>query len=222
MSATNRTRADGKRTERQDEDTYLTPPDCAFTTSALLPLVPGMRVLEPSAGSGSYLVGIHRAHGLVAEAIEKRREAAPALRVCIPGVETRVRTCRFEDVVEPESVDAVVGTPPYVRAQEHVQHALYLLRRDGLLGFLLRINFLSSQERYPFFQRFPPWRVYVLRERPDFTGDGGDATEYAFMVWRKGFLGDTVTRWVSWKDEALRRADIARVRRLDWVEREAA
>lgn len=216
MSATNRTRADGKRTERQDEDTYLTPPDCAFTTAALLPLAPGMRVLEPSAGAGSYLVGLHRAHGIVAEAVEKRREAADALRGCIPGHEVLVRTCRFEDVCEPESFDAVVGNPPYIRAQEHVQHALYLLRTGGVLGFLLRINFLATQGRYRFFRRFPPWRVYVLAERPDFTGDGGDATEYAFMAWRKGYTGDTVTRWVSWADEVQRAEDIARVRSLDW------
>ncbi len=218
MSATGRPKAEGAKTVRNDEDTYLTPPRCALVLASLIELHADDLTLEPSAGSGSFVVATHQAHGLVITAVEKRREAAPALRTCIPGHEVAVRTCRFEDVLEPNRYDAILGNPPYVKAQAHVEHALYLLRRDGLLGFLLRINFLASQERYEFFRRFPPWRVYVLRERPDFTGEGGDATEYAFMVWRKGYTGDTVTRWVSWKDEALSAADIARVRELDWAQ----
>ena len=37
------------------------------------------------------------------------------------------------------------------------------------------------------------------------------------MVWRKGYTGATVTRWVSWADEVNRVEDIARVRSLDWM-----
>lgn len=216
MSATGRKKG-GHATERNEADAYLTPPAHAFTCAALLDLRPGMRVLEPSAGEGAFVRAIHDAHGLVPYAVDRRPEACTELLGCIPGVEVPVRNMRFEDVLDPDHYDAVVGNPPYIHAIEHVQHGLYVARPDGLVAYLLRINFLATQGRYPFFRRLPPWRIYVLAERPDFTGGGGDATEYAFIAWRKGWTGDTVTRWISCEDETFRAEDIARVRALDWT-----
>lgn len=46
----------------------------------------------------------------------------------------------------------------------------------------LRLNFLGSKKRCKWLQADMP-DVYVLPNRPDFTGDGGDATEYAWFVW---------------------------------------
>ena len=48
---------------------------------------------------------------------------------------------------------------------------------------LLRINFLSSQKRYDFWQQFPPDGLFVLSKRPSFTGTGTDSQEYAWFVW---------------------------------------
>ena len=216
MSATNRSKAGGKAAPREEADAYFTPRSHALTCAGLLEVRPRMRVLEPSAGTGAFVTALFDVHGVVAEAVERRPEAAVAIRHCIPGHEVQVRTTRFEDVAEPGAFDVIVGNPPYVVAHEHIQHGLYLLREGGSLGFLLRLNFLATAKRYRLFRDHPPWRVYVLPERPDFTGGGGDATEYAFMVWRKGFAGDTVVRWVSTREDR-RLDDVARVRGLDWI-----
>lgn len=217
MSATGRTRADGTKSERIEADAYLTAPDLAYACAALLEVAPGMRALEPSAGEGSFVQGLHRAHGLVATAVDRRRAVQASLKRCLGDeLEVPTRITRFEDIVEPETFDLVLGNPPYKKAQEHIEHAMYLLRPMGILGFLLRLNFLSSKGRFSFFQRLPPWRVYVLVDRPDFTGEGGDATEYAFFVWRKGLVGAPRLDWFRHEDPVSRDEDIARIRRCDW------
>jgi hypothetical protein len=47
---------------------------------------------------------------------------------------------------------------------------------------LLRLNFLGSGKRAAFFAREMP-DIYVLPDRPSFTGRGTDATEYGWFVW---------------------------------------
>ena len=203
-----------KKRKRIDADAYYTEEDHAITCAALLDVRPGMRVLEGSAGRGDFVRALHYVHGVVPTANELRPEAAAQCAAVIPGERVLVTIGRFEDLSLPEAFDVVLGNPPYKLAQEHVEHGMYLLRRGGQLGYLLRINFLASQKRVPFFRRFPPWRVYVLPERPDFTGEGGDQTEYAFFVWRKGYRGPPQVLWVSTKPEN-RLHDVEQARQLD-------
>jgi hypothetical protein len=47
---------------------------------------------------------------------------------------------------------------------------------------LLRINFIATQERAGFMRAHTP-SLYVTPRRPDFTGGGGDGTEYAWFGW---------------------------------------
>lgn len=50
---------------------------------------------------------------------------------------------------------------------------------------LLRLAFLESKKRCDFWQKHPVSKLYVLSERPSFTGAGTDATAYAWFVWNK-------------------------------------
>ena len=75
---------------------------------------------------------------------------------------------------------AVITNPPYSLAQEFLvrslQHARWVI-------FLLRLNYLGSERRADFMRKYPP-DVYVLPNRPSFTGQGKtDATEYSWCVW---------------------------------------
>jgi hypothetical protein len=48
---------------------------------------------------------------------------------------------------------------------------------------LLRLAFLESKRRFNFWQQYPVNKLYILSQRPSFTGKGTDATAYAWFVW---------------------------------------
>ena len=77
-------------------------------------------------------------------------------------------------------VDLIFTNPPFSLAQEFIEHSMMFA---PTVIMLLRINFLSSQKRYDFWQQFPPDGLYILSKRPSFTGTGTDSQEYAWFVW---------------------------------------
>lgn len=84
------------------------------------------------------------------------------------------------DFTEDHGFDLIFTNPPFSIAQEFIEHAMSL---STTVIMLLRINFLSSQKRYDFWQQFPPDGLFVLSKRPSFTGTGTDSQEYAWFVW---------------------------------------
>ena len=88
--------------------------------------------------------------------------------------------------------DAVVMNPPYSLAREFILRAMEIVKDDGKVCALLRLNFLGSSRKR--LDVVGPGsgllRVLVMSKRPSFTGDGKtDATDYAWLVWRKGYKG---------------------------------
>lgn len=81
--------------------------------------------------------------------------------------------------------DLIMSNPPFVLAEEFIKKSLADLTGNGTLIFLLRINFLGSQKRLPFFKDFLPHYCYVSSKRPSFKKGPTDATEYAHFVWMK-------------------------------------
>lgn len=79
-------------------------------------------------------------------------------------------------------VDLILTNPPFSLAKEFIDHSL---ARATTVIMLLRINFLGSQKRYPWWIENEPDSLIVLSKRPSFTGTGTDATEYAWFVWDK-------------------------------------
>jgi hypothetical protein len=75
-----------------------------------------------------------------------------------------------------------LGNPPFALAQEFIQHTLTMAEQ---VVFLLRLSFLESQKREHFFARVGVPDVFVLPERPSFTGEGTDACAYAWMRWQR-------------------------------------
>lgn len=78
--------------------------------------------------------------------------------------------------------DTVITNPPFSLAQEFITTILTKWRPKRTI-MLLRLNFLGSQKRKEFWNKFPPSRIYVLSKRPSFTGGGTDSQEYAWFVW---------------------------------------
>lgn len=80
--------------------------------------------------------------------------------------------------------DLIATNPAYTFAKQFIRKSMELLAPGGLCLLLLRLNFLGSQDRKAMWQREVDLRrLYVLSERPSFTGDGKtDATEYAWYL----------------------------------------
>ena len=76
----------------------------------------------------------------------------------------------------------------------------------GVYGcsFLLRLGFLESKKRGPFWDAVMQdkllRKVWVLRERPSFTGGGTDNSAYGWFHWDTEHEGPAELGFISWKD----------------------
>lgn len=79
----------------------------------------------------------------------------------------------------------IISNPAFFLAQEIIEHSMNLYD-DGyqpLIIMLLRLGFLGSKKRSSWWQGREPDAIYVLSDRPDFTGDGGDSSDYGWYFW---------------------------------------
>ena len=81
-----------------------------------------------------------------------------------------------------DKYDTIITNPPYSIAQEIIEHC-FEIAPDAEVIMLLRLAFLESKKRKAFWDKHPVTQLYVLSERPSFTGKGTDATAYAWFVW---------------------------------------
>lgn len=79
--------------------------------------------------------------------------------------------------------DLVISNPPFKLAIDFIEESFKYLGITGYVIMLLRLNFLGSQKRGPFFKRHMPNYVFVSSQRPAFKSGGTDSTEYAHFVW---------------------------------------
>ena len=172
--------------ERIANDAYFTPDDVAARCVATLDLSGANLILEPSVGGGAFVRAIRRAMVPGAVIIGCDIDANP------PGADECDSWHRADFATEHfVCVDWVIGNPPYSHAEAHVRHALTLAPR---CAFLLRLAFLESEKRAPFWREHPAAAVYVLSKRPSFTGGGTDSAAYAWFVWDRDHVGPTALR----------------------------
>lgn len=191
MSATNRGAV------RLKNDAYYTPDDVAEAcVNVLLPIKPSW-ILEPSVGNGAFV-----------RAARKRWPSAHVTGVDVDRNAAGLAECQqsaIHDFMESGPTpflggpryDLILGNPPYVEAEEHVRHALSL--KPHWCAFLLRLGFLESCKRKPFWDEHRPASVYALRRRPSFTGGGTDASAYGWFVWDMAlqYWEDTTLGWLE-------------------------
>lgn len=175
MSATGRTAG-----VRDPADYYASP---AWTVHRLLEAVelPGGLWLEPTAGEGAIISAVaDKRSDVIWHAVEAREE-------CIPILDN-LATCQvavqgsFQAVPPDRRYAVCLGNPPYRSALPIIQHAL---KFAPIVVMLLRLNWLASDKRVAWIRAHTP-SVFVLPDRPSFVGEGGDATEYAWMAWGLG------------------------------------
>ena len=178
---------------REILDRYYTPDPLAEALTALLPIRATDRAVEPSCGGGAFVRAIMRrtprVHALDLDPKARGLSETPFSRV---GDFLREPTPEI-------GYDWCVGNPPYQGAERHVLRGLRSVREGGSVAFLLRLGFLEGQNRINFWRQHPARKVFVLSERPSFTGRGTDSAAYGFFWWTRGWTGETSLRVVSWR-----------------------
>lgn len=176
--------------EREADDFYPTPPE---PTRALLS-VEGERlrdfplIWEPAAGDGAMI-----------------REME-AIGLSVVGSDMVDRGCgatisSFYDFTSPLA-PALVTNPPFSECNKDpgwVRHALESLGVD-YMALLLPVNWLGASGRAALWAKHPPSRVYLMRWRIDFTGQGAPPMLNAWFVWDRKHEGETVLRMLDRKD----------------------
>lgn len=81
-----------------------------------------------------------------------------------------------------DSTDLILSNPPFSLAKEFIEHSV---SNSETVMMLLRLNFLGSKARHNWWNINKPTSLYILSQRPSFTGEGTDSTEYAWFVWDK-------------------------------------
>ncbi len=177
--------------KRSEADNYPTPSWCVRRLLEIVTLPKEGNYLEPAAGDGAIV------------------RAADSMDPGLGGVEPPIRwwlhelreECRKDlDTLgyveigdflhdghggQPGTFDVCITNPPFSLAMEFIRVCLPI--SDHAI-FLLRLNFLGSEERSKFIRETMP-DIYVLPNRPSFTGGHTDSIEYAWFHWHKNSRG---------------------------------
>lgn len=171
MSSTNR---GGKRSPA---DYYPTPAWCVHRLLDERLFLPGKHWHEPCAGDGAIIRAVNERREVEWSATELREECRADLEPLTP------RGLTIGDFTQaaypPAKYDVIITNPPFSIARQIIEASL---ERALVVVALLRLNFLASEKRADLMRTNAP-DVYVLPNRPSFTGEGTDSIEYAWFVW---------------------------------------
>ena len=172
MSATGRSAAAGTGYERHPDDDFATPYWC---TRAILPFLTtkGRSIaLDPCCGSGAILDVLKEQTDMpwrnITRGIEINHDRYSRAKIrghIVFREDTLSPDCIWSDDVN--AVDVLVTNPPYSLALPIIQKAMPLAQHIDC-AFLLRINFLGSQERKAFHIANPS-DLYPMPRRPSFV-----------------------------------------------------
>lgn len=182
--------------ERAENDFYATDP---IAIDKLLQVEnPFPHIWECAAGNG-HLAKRLKEHGynvITSDIIERDYELdfiQDFLKMSVCGLGTK------------EEYD-IITNPPYKFAKEFVLKALHMIKDGRKVYMFLKLQFLEGKARYnELFSKYPPKNVYVFSERIACAKNGefhkikelgGSAVAFAWFVWEKGFLGETIIRWL--------------------------
>lgn len=182
--------------QRSPADNYPTPAWCpARFLEVFVPRYPSVNHglwLEPGAGEGNMIYGIQEYFRSARQQLPTF-DAAELREECRPHLEALgVRQIGIGDFFvngppDPEAqYEVIITNPPFSLAREFILRGLASNTRFVVM--LLRLNYVGSARRHPFFRKYAP-DLYVLPDRPSFKGTGEtDSIEYAWFVWDKDNL----------------------------------
>jgi hypothetical protein len=185
---------------RIPNDAYYTPDALASACMSWLVrdgFYRGGSVMEPSAGKGAFVRAAIAAGAYVVHAvdIDNKHEGEEHYGKAIFSHDDFLRLYGDHE----KEFDLVIGNPPFSAAEAHVRKALTFRNPWGSVAFLLRLAFLESVERVPFWKEHPASKVYVFSQRPSFTGGKTDTAAYGLFVWQRGWTRPTELEVCSWR-----------------------
>jgi methylase of polypeptide subunit release factors len=83
-------------------------------------------------------------------------------------------------------VECIVTNPPYALAQEFIEHALELMKPDGIVAMLLRCDFDHAKTRQHLFGKCPQFAMkLVLTKRIRWIENsiGSPSFNHAWFLW---------------------------------------
>lgn len=176
--------------EREPNEFYPTPPE---PTRALLHAeIDRLRrfplIWEPAAGDGAMV----------------REMETVGLNVIASDLIDRGCGAEIRDFYDYRSAPAgaIVTNPPFDQCSgkaSWIKHALETLDVD-YMALLLNWGWPGAAGLGALWAARPPSRVYLMRWRIDFTGQGASPMLHAWFVWDKAWRGETVLRMLDRKD----------------------
>jgi hypothetical protein len=100
---------------------------------------------------------------------------------------------------------AMLENPPFAECgwgngkARWLYHALETLDME-YMGLLMNWGFPGAGGLAPFWAKYPPARVYLMRWKIDFTGQGAPPMLNGWFIWDKKHEGETVLRMLDRKD----------------------
>ena len=85
-----------------------------------------------------------------------------------------------------EPVQAIITNPPYALAQRFIEHALELMKPDGIVAMLLRTDFDHAKTRQHLFggcDQFAKKVVLTKRIRRFEDSTGSPSFNHCWMIW---------------------------------------
>lgn len=106
--------------------------------------------------------------------------------------------------------EGIITNPPFSLAQEFIEKSIDLLDNNGQIAMFLKIQFLESDKRKEFFEKYPPKYIYVFRNRMATWNNGQSLDQngkrwattmcHAWFIWEKenGEMSKTepIIRWL--------------------------
>lgn len=104
----------------------------------------------------------------------------------------------FYSFIKPPS-KAALTNPPFAECTKDPGWIRHGMETIGLeyMALLLPLNFMGASTRGQLWRDHPPARVYVMRWRIDWTGQGAPPMICAWYVWDVEHKGETVLRFLD-------------------------
>lgn len=178
--------------EREGDDFYPTPPEPtrAFLHAEIDRLRQFTQIWEPAAGDGAMV----------------REMQALSLHVYWSDLIDRGCGAHIKSFYDyRDGPNAIVTNPPFSECgwgngkARWLKHALDTLDVD-YMALLMNWGWPGAGGLGPFYAAHPPARVYLMRWKIDFTGQGAPPMLNAWFVWDKQHQGETVLRMLDRKD----------------------
>ncbi|MBO7715688.1 MAG: class I SAM-dependent methyltransferase [Methanobrevibacter sp.] len=174
---------------REQNDFYATDP---IALEKLLEVETFNKVWECACGMGhlSEVLKRHSIHEWSSDLIDRGYGA--------PNVDFLLYNKKFDG--------DIVTNPPYRFAKQFIDHALELIENGHKVAMLVKTSFLEGKTRKQWFKDIPPKTIYVFSERINCAKNGDfetyyssnflGANTYIWLVYEKGYTGQTVLKWL--------------------------